>query len=277
MFKRGSLPGLFCAFFFASAALCNADGQVFVGSFAESNGIGQAVEKALGRLKRILQRYTEGREPSVPPVIVASDPENLWTLFQAHSSALSEAELYDAFGSKCNQREAIFTGDVIVLCVFIGNDFDPQAARTLISIALAHELYHSVQFNLVGIKSLDEIDDTLKAFGPAWLMEGSALYFGEFYGCDTCALNMEMVASGLRHFTSNMTTPLSDLEYFPDDPVLVSAQYYKGFLATMTLVLDHGDMAILDFYRTIGDGEDWKNAFYSTFGTSVENFYKNFE
>ncbi|MCV3273397.1 hypothetical protein MUB52_18350 [Roseobacter sp. WL0113] len=264
-----------------SAVSTLADGGVVAASAIKARGLDRIVVDVLSHQTAVLGDQLDGREFTVPPVIVATDADDLWPLFQEHSASLNEEELSDAFKRRCtspNDRAfGVFTGDAIALCVFLSETSAPEAERKFISIALAHELYHSVQFQSVGLSRLAEIDDTLDAFGPAWLMEGSAFYFGEFFGCDTCDLDIESVTDGVRELTSRITTPLSKLEYFSDDPRLADAMYYKGFLAAMMLAHDHGDGAILEFYHRMGEGHDWKSAFRSAFAEDITEFYVRFE
>ena len=57
--------------------------------------------------------------------------------------------------------------------------------------------------------------------------------------------------------------------------------YPLGFMAVDFLVDNFGDLsalpALVSFYDEIGPGTTWQDAFWSTFGISIDEFYAEFE
>jgi hypothetical protein len=54
------------------------------------------------------------------------------------------------------------------------------------------------------------------------------------------------------------------------------AAYGVGFIAVEWLVQQRGAAAVLDFYREVGAGKSWQDAFAQVFGRSIDQFYVDF-
>ena len=271
------LTYLLCVLLTVSFATSEERNQILTDSQSEANGAFLAVEQSLDRHMAIFRNDLNVYDFHPPSIVIGSTPTSLWDVFSRESSALSQFEFLDAFTPRCNSRETvygIYTGDVIALCIFDSENFDPEISRKFISITLAHELFHAAQFSLLGINSLDEVKSSIDTLGPAWLLEGSAFYFGEFHGCPSCdGLEPNNVINGLSRISEGFSQSYEELELFDDSPPHSEALYYKGFLASLVLARDHGDKALIEFYERLGSGEKWESAFYSSFGIEVDDFY----
>jgi hypothetical protein len=275
------LTSLLCVLLTASFAASDEQNQILADSQSKANGALLAVEQSLDRHMTIFRNDLNVYDFHPPSIVIGSTPTSLWDVFSRKSSALSQFEFLDAFTPRCNSRETvygIYTGDVIALCIFDSENFDPEISRKFISITLAHELFHAAQFSLLGINSLDEVKSSIDTLGPAWLLEGSAFYFGEFHGCPSCeGLEPNDLINGLRRISQDFSQEYEVLEHFDDSPSHSEALYYKGFLASLVLVRDHGDESLIEFYETLGAGEEWENAFHTSFGIKVDEFYSKIQ
>ena len=134
------------------------------------------------------------------------------------------------------------------------------------AIIIYHEHFHMLQNALIGLPGFGSDRDEVPVAGPRWLVEGSAAYiqaliFGSFYQlpCDVLGA----------------TPPLDSMEDFVGLDAS-SDGYVLGAMAVKLLV-GESDMAFLtDFYRLIGLGTSWTDAFSKVFGRDAETFYSEF-
>ena len=74
------------------------------------------------------------------------------------------------------------------------------------------------------------------------------------------------------------TAPLQSTETYNGLKAADGVGYPLGFMATDFLVDNFGGLpALVSFYDAIGPGTTWQDAFWSTFGLSVDEFYAEFE
>jgi hypothetical protein len=145
----------------------------------------------------------------------------------------------------------------------------PQAERMR---GAAHEYFHQVQYAL-SKRSWQGIQS------PTWLLEGSANYVTFRVFADYQFQESVRVRDTTRDMVWGLYSPLSSLE--TSEPVRVEdsrATYNLGYLATEFLVQNYGEPSISKkYWETRATTRTWQDAFRSTFGISVEDFYKKFE
>ena len=143
----------------------------------------------------------------------------------------------------------------------------------------AHEYFHVIQYHGLsraeaGVGSHDVVYKT----GPAWLLEGSAIYVQK----------MTIAHEGLTAYGASRlhemarsretATPLRSTETYNGLKAADGVGYSLGFMAADFLVDNFGDLPeLVSFYDVIGPGTTWQDAFHSTFGISIDEFYAEFE
>ena len=185
-----------------------------------------------------------------------------------------EAAIVDALGVPANHLN--ITAEVYaqafprLVAIYIGHAaYDGSVADSM----LAHEWFHVLQHQLVhpdGQLSGIRLD-------PRWMAEGNAVYI-------EVVLSEERGQSGIRdHYVAQCegeVISLADLEA-QDDLAAIQRmehrEYCGGFLATELLVLNSGEKALIDYWRRLGHGEGWREAFAASFGISVGDFYDEFD
>ena len=132
----------------------------------------------------------------------------------------------------------------------------------------AHELVHVFQYQL-----------SEKSLHPAWLTEGSAEFLA-----DRAMLNSGALHSAERRWVveraNRIDKPLRDIETrddFRDKDDLGSKYYPYSHMAAELLASRAGEGAILRYYALLTRGTDWRDAFESAFGLTVDDFYVLFE
>ena len=128
---------------------------------------------------------------------------------------------------------------------------------------LFHEWYHLVQEELLRSRRTG-IPDWLAEGTAEWIGYRAAVHFGYYpsYAYVRSQERAEALATGV---------PLERLTR----RVEVGPQYALSFMAIDEL--DLHERALLRFWRILGAGERWRDAFDAIFGVSVPRFYERFE
>lgn len=141
--------------------------------------------------------------------------------------------------------------------------------------AHAHEYFHAIQHHLIG---------RLGGWGPRWMIEGSAIfatavYEGAVSASETVEERIDRLAARQAALIGiNGWPPLSVAER-PVEGVAYSPRldYIMGSLGVVWLSEHAGERSVVDFFRRMGDAEDWRDAFEGAFGLSVDDFHEHFE
>ena len=145
--------------------------------------------------------------------------------------------------------------------------------RTKISV---HELFHVLQNTLVGAVGLIGPND-VPVGGPRWLIEGSAEYMG-YRAIGDAGLYpfTQAFADQLAQARSEDVT-VQSLETLPGiNAAGPNGAYPLMFIAVDFLTKKTGLPALAQFWRTIGTGVSWQDAFLKSFGESISQFYSDF-
>ena len=149
---------------------------------------------------------------------------------------------------------------------------------------MAHEYFHVVQFYGLsefeaGVGSHDVVYKT----GPAWLLEGSAIYVQYRTGAHEGLLqhgasSFAEVKAWEMDRSRETAAPLPSMETYNGLKAADGVGYTLGFVAADFLVENFGGLpAVMSFYEEIGPGTTWQAAFRSAFGISIREFYTAFE
>jgi hypothetical protein len=148
---------------------------------------------------------------------------------------------------------------------------DPPA---LLQKILAHELFHVVQAQLGMPDERTVPIDQPRRGGPNWLIEGSAEYIGYRVAGD---LGLQAYATSLAHeksVASSVATPLDQL-------MTIQQSQFTSFYELSEVAVDHlvaetSISALVDYFRELGAGKSWQDAFQGAFGRTIDAFDADF-
>jgi hypothetical protein len=142
---------------------------------------------------------------------------------------------------------------------------------------IAHELFHALQYqthHLVGAARTPF--DQIRATGPVWLDEGAPEMVGFRVMADRLLGSYAVALGNQSAVTKRIDTPLNQLER-------LSQTNIPSVYSLFALSVDHllkstpsGVPALAGYYRALGTGAAWPEAFKQAFGMSVGDYYANF-
>lgn len=145
---------------------------------------------------------------------------------------------------------------------------------------IAHELFHTQQYALTGDRAANYVSDPIgtTTMGPNWLIEGAAEYVGyslaEKLEFMTIAARYAPDLQRARNWESNGAFPLS--EYETKQQAGRPFFWDVGRVGVQALVARTGIESLPIFWREMGTGADWKDAFKTAFAVDVGAFYDEF-
>ena len=151
--------------------------------------------------------------------------------------------------------------------------FRPYARRIEFS---AHEMAHVYQWGLGNLGAVDLDHSKVRANGPAWLVEGEATFVA------ARMMNWAGIVSyreERRRFENRALARTEDLEEFETYTKLrfTPGTYELGALAVELLASLVGEEALVVYWTALGPGIPWQEAFETTFGMTIDEFYPLFE
>lgn len=141
----------------------------------------------------------------------------------------------------------------------------------------AHEYFHVVQFHLMGEELSREVFTAPigadRPEGANWLFEGSAEYVS------WKALEAAGIGSLDDYIAAHPLADDADLRAF-ETPLGYSTSDNASLVLPLAgvrfLMADGEPDRLLNFYRLLGRGVPWRQAFETTFGRSIDAFYAEF-
>jgi hypothetical protein len=145
---------------------------------------------------------------------------------------------------------------------------------------IAHEIFHTFQYQMDGIISDGSVPfDQVRKAGPVWLLEGAAEMVGyrvlgdrhlEFATYSASLANEKFKAKPV-------TNPLDQLQTVNQSNT-AGAPYALYMVAADHLVslAPDGIKSLVTYYRSLGSGTAWPDAFQQAFGMTVDAYYANF-
>lgn len=146
-------------------------------------------------------------------------------------------------------------------------------------LTIAHEYFHIVQGALVGPDIEGQASmtppDQHRPYGPTWLIEGSAEYFGYHVAHAAGRLSYAAKINEAKQGLSGFLVTLAALE-IPSAFHAEGRAYGIAFLAVDFLLRDHGLDGLIAYYKSIGNGASPDAAFQAAFGQTLQQFYVSF-
>lgn len=139
---------------------------------------------------------------------------------------------------------------------------------------MLHEYMHHVQREMSLDKTPSDWGEGSR-MGPAWMIEGCA-YMAQIKAREgpTREVTAPMLFS-LRASDSHDPIPLATIR--KQDRVKTDAEYAASNLAVALLSLRYGEDRMIDFWRAVGQLDDWDASFAQTYGIAIADFEALFE
>lgn len=182
---------------------------------------------------------------------------------------------YDRSCLKRKQAGGFFIDGHVFVCLFDSDDKSKTYNLNDIKRVLRHEVFHALQYEYLSYPVIYSKNQSLKKWGPFWLVEGSAQHFEI----------LESLGNGvLRHLALKIALKdtkgeLSKFERRPKNRTRFEQAYYHGLKASDRLANNHAASLkqFAEFYERIGIGTAWKKSFEESFGISVKEFYSAYK
>ena len=151
--------------------------------------------------------------------------------------------------------------------VWMGFGEEPEGEVLIVG---PHEIFHTVQANLVGGTP------TLGAM-PNWLIEGGSEFMSYAVTDYTGDFAYEDIAHRDWHYLPNPATGLEFWAISPGSQSIPFEQYMLGQVATEYLISNLGVEAYLDIFANVGEGMQFDAAFDDATGMTITKFYALFD
>jgi hypothetical protein len=257
----------------------------------------------------------EDSPATVAPSPPSAEPQGIGFRFGSSVSSSTRATIEDAFAFAREAARSAFQYEVGTVSIFASSDSNeigtwyaeflgspsstsseawqtrtaeaayrsiflrPPVGRDFFT-TIAHEYFHVVENELMGKALSDQARRTpppqMRNYGPNWLMEGAADLFGLHATAERNGLTLQALKMSQIQSLRGLTTDLQVLETSQGFQS-VSGAYQLSYLASSYLTDASGLSAILAYYRLIGEGWLWQDAFAQAFGRSIDSFYTDFE
>jgi Ca2+-binding RTX toxin-like protein len=139
-----------------------------------------------------------------------------------------------------------------------------------------HEIFHVLQYELAGDRSLNSGFDDLPRAGPRWLAEGSAELVGYLAAVDARLMTIASVRADWAERARTSAVSLERLAFLRGQFDAGPNAWGIMPLAVERLVGEAGLPKVLAYFAAIGRGEPWETAFAASFGKGVDAFYAEF-
>ena len=141
---------------------------------------------------------------------------------------------------------------------------------------LTHELFHIVQYSLVGPRSKNCCPpNQISVIGPTWLVEGSAQYLMYHYEQKRGVSNFSGWLNHVQGFRTSFKGSLASFETRSGMDAN-NDSYELSALAVHKLISKAGMPALKTFWQELGKDRKWKTAFKTAFGTTSDEFYASY-
>jgi hypothetical protein len=170
------------------------------------------------------------------------------------------------------------TGDRGVIFLFTESPSWINTDRARRQKIMAHEVFHVVQFQLHNRRDANSTPpNQVRATGPWWLLEGAAETFGYRVATNRRMYQSYEAVLNDQKSRARSSAALSDVETHEAQnrtPFVWELMHVGADrLATAS---PGGLQSFVTFWREIGRGVEWRVAFNSTFGRTVDTFYAEF-
>ena len=216
-----------------------------------------------------------------PNVYAYSTPDQL---AEAMSKCVNEDAALLAFKNLWQNSGTIavaFSGNFFV---YAGGPHWKDVSLAQVVQTVAHEYFHVLQRELTKFPGPPQTDPTSPVVsnclgagfdrGPTWLTEGSAELFGWLTVADAAGVDLGVIRDA--YSRNKFDGTLKDFEESLRFQSSSNHSYPLGFLATDYAA--KGKLApVFQYYRLVGQGLPWKDAFARSFGITIDYFYEQFD
>jgi hypothetical protein len=116
----------------------------------------------------------------------------------------------------------------------------------------------------------------IRPYGPTWLLEGSAQLFQWRVQAERAGQSLPAFrAFTIGRLGADIQVQLETLATNSGFQSVRNA-YTLGALASEWLANLRGTRAFVDYYRLLGQGQQWSDAFKQAFGITIPDFYATF-
>ena len=157
---------------------------------------------------------------------------------------------------------------VLLLTLRCFEAFPDIVHRYLLDAALAE---------LAPFRSLPPVEVDHSRRGPMWLVRGTERYTRHAYLAATREGAPRKPQDGLAFADALVSQSLSTMESISALNAAPDQVAALGFLAVDWLAERAGELALLEYHRSLASSTSWQSAFESAFGLTVEGFYEQFE
>jgi hypothetical protein len=142
---------------------------------------------------------------------------------------------------------------------------------------IAHELFHAIQYQTDHLIHAGETPpDQIRPTGPVWLDEGAPEMIGHRVMADRLLGSYENELNGQIAATKQIATPLDQLERLSQTNIPNVYSLFALSVDHLVKVAPAGPLALTAFYRALGAGAAWPDAFQQAFGRAVSAYYADF-
>lgn len=138
---------------------------------------------------------------------------------------------------------------------------------------VAHELFHTTQSKLMHHGLFRPTLD----YGPEWLKEGSAEFMGNQMADSINGCSYQNTFDFWVEDSGDKTFSLAEVDGGNFGAKVGFWSVAPLAVAHLVKVSPNGEKSLIDFYSEIGEGKNWREAFISAFGMSVDDYYVEFK
>ncbi len=164
----------------------------------------------------------------------------------------------------------------IWICVPAGVEEFSGKSLAQLKFVLAHELTHSIQFQVSGIMPRP-VGNNKRSFllpGAIWFIEGVAHVVARLTTTDFDLSTYAKI--GLADYEKQRVPNLSDLEHYGRLKENRQDVYSLGELAAAHLIAKHGLEVVSALFQALGEEQSWYAAFLQVTGQTPQSFYESF-
>jgi hypothetical protein len=216
-----------------------------------------------------------------PNVYAYSTPDQL---AEAMSKCVNETSALLGFKTLWQNSGTIAVAFSVNFFIYAGGPHWKDVSLAQVTQTVAHEYFHVLQRELTKFPGPPRTDPTSPITsnclgagfdrGPTWLTEGSAELFGWLTVADAASVDMKLIRDA--YSKAKFEGSLKDFEESLKFQSSSNHSYPLGFMATD--YASKGKMApVFEYYRQVGKGVPWKEAFAKAFGVTLDYFYEQFE
>lgn len=140
----------------------------------------------------------------------------------------------------------------------------------------AHELSHVYQYTLQNHGRFDTTHQEVRIIGPAWIQEGFATWQADRALAMGGVVPYEQSRQRLLRQSQRVDVRLRETETYNGlrgGP----GRYDMAAMASELLATGAGEESLITFWTLLRPGTSWQEAFETTFGMTVDEFYRRFE